>query len=68
MLRGSEFLDFTVNREVVHVNWVSSTMLDGDVAYIQLYEFGGDCYARFQEQLDALMKQVRQGADHRPAR
>lgn len=57
VLRGSEFLDFTVNREVVHVNWVSSTMLAGDVAYIQLYEFAGDCYARFQEQLDALMKQ-----------
>jgi len=55
VLRGSELIDFTVPRAVVHVNWVSSTMLEGNVAYIQLFEFAGDCYARFQEQLDALV-------------
>jgi carboxyl-terminal processing protease len=57
VLRDSELIDFTITRKVVHVNWVSSTMLPGDVAYIQLYEFAGDCYARFQEQLNALMAQ-----------
>ena len=57
VLRDSELIDMTITREVVHVNWVSSTMLAGDVAYIQLYEFAGDCYARFQEQLNALIEQ-----------
>lgn len=56
VLRGDAFIDFTVLREVVHVNWVSSTMLDNHVAYIQLYDFSGDCYLRFAEQLDALIK------------
>ena len=57
VMRDGELLDFVVPREVVHVNWVSSTMLDNSVAYIDLYEFSGDCYARFQEQLTALMDQ-----------
>ena len=57
VLRGTEFLDFSVPRELVHVNWVSSTLLDGNVGYIQLYDFSGDCYQRFAEQLDALIKQ-----------
>ena len=57
VLRDSELIDFTITRKVVHVNWVSSTMLAGDVAYIQLYEFAGDCYARFQEQLNTLLAQ-----------
>ena len=57
VLRDSELIDYTIPREVVHVNWVSSAMLPGDVAYITLYEFSGDCYARFQEHLDALLAQ-----------
>lgn len=32
-------------------------MLDNSVAYIQLFDFSGDCYQRFSEQLDALVKQ-----------
>lgn len=57
VLRGDELVDYTVPRAVVHVNWVSSTMLEGDVGYIQLYEFAGDCSTRFQEQLDVLTQQ-----------
>ncbi len=57
VLRGDELVDFTVARAVVHVNWVASTMLEGDVGLIQLYEFAGDCSARFQEQLDVLTQQ-----------
>ena len=57
VLRGEELVDFTVNRQVVHVNWVSSTMLDSDVGYIQLYDFSGDCYQSFATQLQALVKQ-----------
>ena len=55
--RGDKLLDFDVPRAVVHVNWVSSCMLDQQVGYILLYEFSGDCAARFQEQLDALQAQ-----------
>lgn len=57
VLRGDEMVDYTVARAVVHVNWVSSTMLEGDVGLIQLYEFAGDCSTRFQEQLDVLTQQ-----------
>lgn len=57
VLRGDTLLDFDIPRAVVHVNWVSSCMLDHQVGYILLYEFSGDCAARFQEQLDALQKQ-----------
>lgn len=59
VLRGDTFLDFDIPRAVVHVNWVSSCMLDQDVGYLLLYEFSGDCSTRFEEQLNAL---VRQGA------
>ena len=55
--RGDQLLDFVVDRAVVHVNWVNSCMLDGDVGYISLYEFSGDCSPSFAVQLDNLMSQ-----------
>ena len=32
-------------------------MLDEKVGYIQLFDFAGDCFDRFQEQLNTLIKQ-----------
>lgn len=55
VLRGDELMDFVVNRAVVHTTWVNSCMLEGDVGYISLYEFSGDCAPKFEEQLSALM-------------
>ena len=55
--RGDPLLDFVVDRAVVHVNWVNSCMLDGDVGYISLYEFSGDCSPSFAVHLDNLMSQ-----------
>lgn len=55
--RGDQLLDFVVERAVVHVNWVNSCMLDGDVGYISLYEFSGDCSPSFAVHLDNLMSQ-----------
>ena len=55
--RGDQLLDFVVDRAVVHVNWVNSYMLDGDVGYISLYEFSGDCSPSFAVHLDNLMSQ-----------
>ena len=51
--RGDQLLDFVVQRAVVHVNWVNSCMLDGDVGYISLYEFSGDCSPSFAVHLDS---------------
>ena len=55
--RGDQRMDFVVDRAVVHVNWVNSCMLDGDVGYISLYEFSGDCSPSFAVHLDNLMSQ-----------
>lgn len=55
--RSDQLLDFVVDRAVVHVNWVNSCMLDGDVGYISLYEFSGDCSPSFAVHLDNLMSQ-----------
>lgn len=57
VLRGDEVLDFVVNRAVVHVNWVNSTMLDNDIGYISLYEFSGDCSVDFAAQLQTLVSE-----------
>ncbi len=59
--RGEERLEFTVPRAVVHVNWVSSCMLEGSVGYIALYEFSGDCAVKFKEQMDTLISQGAKG-------
>ena len=59
--RGNELLDFEIPRAVIHVNWVSSLMLDNDIGYIVLYEFSGDCAPAFQKQLDELMAKGAKG-------
>jgi len=55
VLRGDQFLDFVVNRAVVHTTWVNSCMLDENIGYISLYEFAGDCSASFAIQMDNLV-------------
>lgn len=47
ILRDGEFIDFTLVREVIHVNRVEYCMLSGgegapDVGYMVIYEFQGD--------------------------
>jgi len=54
--RNEEFLEFTLTRAKIHINWVSSCMLDDFIGYIVLYEFSGDCSDRFIEQLDELLE------------
>ena len=55
VLRGEEILEFDVVRAEIHVNRVSSMMLDDKVGYILLYEFAGDCAESFKEHLDGLI-------------
>ncbi len=57
ILRDDELLTFVVNREIIHTNWVSSTVLEDNVGYIILYEFSGDCDQAFQTALDDLLAQ-----------
>lgn len=59
--RDKELLDFEIPRAVIHVNWVSSCMLDNQIGYIMLYEFSGDCAPAFQKQLDQLIAQGAKG-------
>ncbi len=59
--RGNELLDFEISRAQVHVNWVSSCMLEEQIGYIALYEFSGDCSSAFHQQLDTLMQQGAKG-------
>ena len=57
ILRDNEILEFDIVRAVVHVNRVSSKMLDENVGYILLYEFAGDCAESFKTHLDSLLAQ-----------
>lgn len=57
VLRDNEILEFDVVRANIHVNRVSSMMLDDNVGYILLYEFAGDCADSFKEHLNALLDQ-----------
>ena len=57
ILRDNEILEFDIVRANIHVNRVSSMMLDDKVGYILLYEFAGDCAASFKTHLDALIAQ-----------
>ena len=57
VMRGDQVLDFVITRAVVHVNWVNSRMLEGDVGYISLYEFSGDCAVGFEEHFNKLVEQ-----------
>ncbi len=57
VMRGDQLLDFVITRAQVHVNWVNSCMLEGDVGYISLYEFSGDCSVMFEEHFNKLLDQ-----------
>ena len=55
--RGDQLLDFVIVRAQVHTNYVNSCMLEGNVGYISLYEFSGDCATEFENHLNALVEQ-----------
>lgn len=61
VMRGGELMDIEVNRAVVHTNWVNSCMLEGNIGYISLYEFSGDCSSAFAVQMDNLVAQGARG-------
>ncbi len=56
-LRDGEEITFTLTRAQISVNRVESGMLADGVGYIALYEFAGDCAAKFEESLNSLVQQ-----------
>lgn len=54
-LRGDEELAFDLVRAQISVNRIDSMMLTEDIGYIFLYEFAGDCAARFETALNDLV-------------
>lgn len=57
VLRGDEYIVFQVPRAIIHVNRIESTMLEGNVGYIALYEFAGESQQEFADALIALRAQ-----------
>ena len=55
----SDLRDFSIEREVITVPSMTSRMIDGDIGYIQLYDFGE---RSAQEVTDALNQLLKQGA------
>ncbi|MBQ8313944.1 MAG: S41 family peptidase [Clostridia bacterium] len=60
-LRDGEEMSFVLTRAQITVNRVESTMLAEGIGYIALYEFAGDCAAKFEEALDNVVKQGAKG-------
>ena len=60
-LRGTEELTFTLTRANITVNRIESTMLEDGIGYVFLYEFAGDCAARFEEAVTELVAQGAKG-------
>ena len=60
-LRNGEELTFTIVRATVTVNRIDSAMLPGDIAYIRLYEFAGECEVEFANALSELEEQGAKG-------
>lgn len=56
-LRNGEEITFNLMRQQVNVTRVEGTMLEEGIGYIMLYEFAGDCAARFEDALGRLLQQ-----------
>jgi carboxyl-terminal processing protease len=53
--------DYVIEREVIEVPSLTSRMLDGDVGYIQLFDFGEHSSQEMTDALDRLLKQGAKG-------
>lgn len=54
VMRGLETVDFEVNREIIHINYVEHEILDGNIGYVMIYDFLGDACENFAEALEAF--------------
>lgn len=60
-LRNGEEMVFELTRAQITVNRIDSKMLEDGIGYIYLYEFAGDCAARFEAALKSLVDQGAKG-------
>lgn len=60
-LRDGKEITFTITRREISVNRIESKMLDGDIGYIALYEFAGQCEKEFETALNSLIAQGAKG-------
>lgn len=54
VLRGDEVLELPVKRAKVNMNRVETYILDGNIGYLELYDFQGDAVEGFEEALKAF--------------
>lgn len=57
VLRGEEYITFTLKRANIHINRIDSCMLENNVGYIALYEFAGESEKEFATAFTALKEQ-----------
>lgn len=61
VLRAGEEISFTITRDIVLVQNVTSQMLEGSIGYITIAEFGSNVDKDFLAQLDELTQQGAKG-------
>lgn len=61
VLRGSETLEIPVKRAKVNMNRVETYILDGNIGYLELYDFQGDAAQGFADALQAFEEAGVQG-------
>lgn len=59
--RGDEVLEFTMARKSVELDMVAYKLLDGDIGYMQIKQFSGNCEVVFNEGLDYFEEQGARG-------
>ncbi len=55
--RGRNIREYAIEREVIQVPSLTSRMMDGDIGYIQLYDFGEHSAQEVSDALDQLLHQ-----------
>ena len=60
-LRNGKEITYTITRNEVKVNETESTMIDGEIGYIVLYQFAGSCETDFEKELNDLVLQGAKG-------
>ena len=54
VMRGLETIDFEVNREIIHINYVEHEILEGNIGYVMIYDFLGDACKNFAQALETF--------------
>lgn len=61
LVRKGDVLEFDLVKAEIHVNQVESTMLEGNIGLINVYQFAGEVAKDFNENYNSLLKQGAKG-------